>query len=461
MSEMIPGAQAGARVMPHNLNAEKSVLGAMMASRRALAAAIERLSDEDFYYLANRRMFSAMVNLFSSGQPVDFVTLTNMLEKTGALEDVGGYDYVLEVNTFVPTSANIAEYITIVEENSLLRRLIEAAAGILDDCYGRQGDVDEILASAEKAIFNISQKKHRKGFVSIDEALTQVVTQIYKVAHEGAGMLGLKTGYPSLDRLLSGLHPSDLILLASRPGMGKTSFALNILQYVARFNENAVAAIFELEMPYEQLVSRLLSSASNVPLQDLRSGRLDGMWKQITMASGTLGACKIFIDDTPGVNVMEMRSKCRRLKMEQGLSLVVIDYLQLISGAGGGGRRGSESRQQEISDITRALKIMARELDVPVVLLSQLNRAVENRPDKRPRLSDLRESGAIEQDADIVMFLYRPDYYQTSDEEASAGDAQMAPDEAQLIIAKHRNGPTDTIRLKWDAATTSYRDALG
>jgi len=442
----------GVRIPPHHVQAEKSVLGAMMLSEDAVSRACETLQPEDFYYEINGRIFRTMAQLYSSGQPVDFVTLTDRLEREGALDLVGGYDFIAEINGFVPSAANAEDYIVIVKDRSVLRRLIKSCASIMEDCYTSEKDVGTILSDAEKAIFTISQEKNRKGFVSIQHALDEMLARVEHLATQGEVVVGMKTAYTNLDAQLSGLQPSQLILIAARPAMGKTAFALNITERVARFNENATVAYFSLEMPYEQLVSRMASSVGMVPLQNLRTGQVkNNEWPKLQSAAEKLAETRIFIDDTSGVTVMEIWSKCRRLKLERGLSLVVIDYLQLLNSAGTS--RKNDNRQQEISEITRFLKIMARELDVPVVLLSQLSRATERRDNHRPNLADLRESGAIEQDADVVMFLYREAYYASEKPDA---DTMTISNEAEIIISKQRNGPTGTVKLLWDGPTASF-----
>ncbi|NLG36738.1 MAG: replicative DNA helicase [Clostridiales bacterium] len=438
------------RVPPHNLNAERSVLGAMMLETEAVARAVERLHPEDFYYQNNARIFAAMAGLFGKGQPVDFVTLTDALEKEGVMEAVGGYDYISSISTFLPSAAHVGEYIKIVEDRSVLRRLIRVMAELTEDCYAASKDVEQILQEAEKAIFGLSQSKHTRGLVSIQEAIDQVLDQIQVLSEEGSAVTGLKS-FNALDNWLAGLHPSELILVAARPSMGKTALELNIARQVALRNDGATIALFSLEMPCDQIAARMLSDVGPLPLANIRTGQIDDFSK-LWEAAAKLGRSSIYIDDTPGISVMEIRSKCRRLKLEKGLSLVGIDYLQLISGAGSG---RSENRQQEVSEITRALKIMARELNVPVLLLSQLSRAPERRDNHRPMLADLRESGAIEQDADVVMFLYREAYY--ADEKQGVDAAQLS-NIAEVKIAKNRNGPTGTVKLTWDAATASYRD---
>ena len=455
MSQPAMAAAPQGRVPPNSLQAEKSVLGAMMLSRDAVAAAMEHLTSEDFYYEINRRIFEAMVHLVRHSQPVDFVTLTDQLEKAGTLEALGGYDYVTEINGFVPSAANVEEYIRIVADRSTLRRLIAAATGILEESFAASKEVDVILGQAENAIFSIAQSKRRTSFISIQDALDELLDKVQEMSENPEPVTGLKSGFTLLDQWTTGFKPSELILIAARPAMGKTAFELNIAQQAARVNPDSCIALFSLEMPYEQLVSRLVSSVGNLPLQNLRTGRLgDPDWTRLDNASATLYDTQIYIDDTPGVTVLEMRSKCQRLKMEHGLSLVCIDYLQLITGSGGNGR-GSESRQQEVSEITRSLKLMARELDVPILLLSQLSRAPERRENHRPMLADLRDSGAIEQDADMVIFLYRESYYAMEKQDV---DPSEITNEAEVIIAKNRNGPTGTVKLIWDAANASFRD---
>lgn len=436
------------RVPPHNLNAEKSVLGAMMLDQKAVSAAVEALVQEDFYYPANALVFAAILELTSKGNPVDFVTVTDVLERQGVLEKAGGYDYIAELSTFVPSAANVSHYIDIVTQHSRLRQLIAVAGQISDDCYEMSKSPDEILQTAEKAIFNISQAGSKRNFISIRQAVQEVFADIEDKAENGETITGISTGFDTLDYMIKGLVGSQLVLVAARPSMGKSAFAMNIIQFAAIYRQKT-AAVFSLEMPYEQLVQRMMSTGSKIPLENLRVGNLRDAedWSRLAKTANELGESRIFIDDTPAISVMEMLSKCRRLKMEQGLDLVMIDYLQLIAGATTGKR--SENRQQEVSEMTRALKLMARELDVPVLLLSQLSRAPEQRPNHRPILADLRESGAIEQDADIVMFLYRGSYY----EDYSGGN------EAEVIIAKQRNGPTGVAKVFWDKETASYVNA--
>ena len=445
-------AEAQSRVPPHNLDAEKSVLGAMMLSKRAGAAAMENLTPADFYFGAHARIFEAMETLFNAAKPIDLVTLSDRLEKDGVLEAVGGYAYVADISGFVPTPANVEQYIKIVKGHSLLRRMIDASGTISQDCFEASRETDEILSAAEKAVFDVSQQGMSRSFVHIRDSVNTVLAEIEQKYHEPRAVTGLRTGFPSLDNKLTGLHGGELVLLASRPGVGKTALALNIAQQAARFNgDGTVVAYFSLEMPYTQLVERMLSTVGGIDLGNIRSGRLSNDdWDNISNAADELGRCDIYIDDSSAITVMEMLSKCRRLRIERGLSLIVVDYLQLISSAGTGRR---ESRQQEITEITRYLKVLAMELDVPVLLISQLSRATEQRQSHRPILSDLRESGSIEQDADVVLFIFRQDYYA---QEGTQQDPSAVANEAEIIVSKHRNGSTGSIKMLWDGAKVRF-----
>ena len=445
------------RVMPNSANAEKSVLGAMMISQEAVIAALEILVPEDFYYEIHKRIFEAMVSLARHAQPVDFVTLSEQLETDGNLDALGGYEYITELNRFVPTAAHAEEYIRIVAEKSLLRRLISACAKITEDAFSGQ-EVNKILYEAERAIFTLSQNKKKQSFVPIQQAVSETLDKVDLLMRNPDALAGLRTGFNALDNWLGGLRGNELILLAARPSMGKSAFVLNIAGQVPRNNPNATVAVFSLEMPYEDITARMLSSIGYVSLQNLRTGRIqqDQEMDRLIRAAGTLSDTSIYIDDSSSITVMEMRSKCRRLKMEKGLSLVIIDYLQLISGAGGG--KSAESHQQEVADMTRALKIMSRELEVPIILLSQLSRGPDRRDPPKPILSDLRDSGAIEQDADVVIFLYRDAYYANLKKDV---DPATITNEAEIIIAKNRNGPTGTVKLMWDGANASFRDVEG
>lgn len=440
----------GGRIPPHNLDAEKSILGAMVLSQNAASHAMERLKPNDFYQGAHARIFESMISLASKGQPIDLITLSDRLETDGVLQAVGGPAYIAELSQFVPTASNIAQYVEIVKSDSTLRQLIQAAGEITDECYADTMELSQILTSAEKRIFDISQKENKKSFIHVEQGVDKTLKDIEERYANPSSITGLKSGFPTLDNRLTGFHPAQLILIAARPSMGKTALMLNITQQAAMLNENCNIAIFQLEMPYEHLIERMMSSLGRIPMQNIRTGRLsDKDWDSLSEASDKLGSCDIFIDDTPSVSVMEILSKCRRLKIEHGLSMVIIDYLQLIASSS----KKSDSRQQEVSEMSRMLKLMARELDVPVIVGSQLSRAPEQRADHRPMLSDLRESGAIEQDADVVMFLYRDDYYKIKE-----GNAAEITNIAEVIVAKQRNGPTGVVELTWDGENATFRD---
>ncbi|MDN4592575.1 replicative DNA helicase [Polycladomyces subterraneus] len=420
------------RLPPHNLEAEQAVLGAILIDPSSLVTVTERLRPEDFYRQGHQRLFQVMIELSERGEPLDLVTITSELQDRKLLEEVGGVSYLAELAEVVPTSANVEYYARIVEEKAILRRLIRTATQIASAGYSGGAEVAEILDEAEKQILDISQRRHRNGFVPIRDILIETYEHIEKLHYKKGELTGIPTGYTDLDRMTSGLQPSDLIIIAARPSMGKTAFALNLAQNVA-IRSKLPVAIFNLEMSAPQLVMRMLAAEGNIDAQAFRTGNLtEEDWEKLTMAISTLSEAPIFIDDTPGVTVFDIRSKLRRLQAEHGLGLVLIDYLQLISG------RGGESRQQEISEISRSLKLMARELNVPVIALSQLSRAVEQRQDKRPMLSDLRESGSIEQDADVVAFLYRDDYYNEDSEKKNI---------LEVIIGKQRNGPVGKVEL--------------
>jgi replicative DNA helicase len=420
------------RLPPHNHEAEQAVLGAILLEPSVLVSVNERLKAEDFYRQAHQRLFQVMNDLAEKGEPVDLVTLTSELQDRKLLDEVGGVPYLTELASVVPTAANVEYYARIVEEKAILRRLIRTATQIAAAGYTGGEEVTQVLNEAEKKILEISQRRIRGGFIPIRDVLIESYEQIEALHFNKSGINGIPSGFVDLDRMTSGFKGSDLIILAARPSMGKTAFALNVAQNVA-VRAGKTVAIFNLEMSATQMVMRMLAAEGNIDAQAFRTGNLNEEdWEKLTMAISTLSEAPIFIDDTPGVTVYDIRAKLRRLQAEHGLGLVVIDYLQLISG------RGGESRQQEISEISRSLKLMARELDVPVIALSQLSRAVEQRQDKRPMLSDLRESGSIEQDADIVAFLYRDDYYNEDSEKKNI---------AELIIGKQRNGPVGKVEL--------------
>ncbi|HIU64964.1 MAG TPA: replicative DNA helicase [Candidatus Avacidaminococcus intestinavium] len=432
------------RVPPQNIEAEQAVLGAMMIDKEAISKATEILREEDFYRQDHRVVYQVIVKLFNKNQAVDMVTVTEVLKKEGKLEDVGGIQFITYLANAVPTAANVAYHAKIVEEKSLLRQLISVSTQIAGTGYEGTGDVNTLLDDAERMILAVSERKIHRDFAPIKDVVMNAVDRIDELYNKKGGITGLATGFVDFDRLTSGLQPSDLILIAARPSMGKTALVLNIAEHVA-IREKKAVAIFSLEMSKEQLVQRMLCSEASIDSSRLRIGELeDKDWEQLIWAADSLSQAEIFIDDTPGISVMEMRAKARRLKVEHDLQLVVIDYLQLMQGSG---KKNSENRQQELSDISRSLKALARELNVPIIALSQLSRSVESRQIKKPMLSDLRESGALEQDADMVAFLYREDYYDKETENKNI---------TELIIAKHRNGPVDTVRLFFHKQFTRF-----
>ncbi|KRE53537.1 replicative DNA helicase [Paenibacillus sp. Soil522] len=422
------------RVPPQNLEAEQAVIGAILLQAEALITAMERVRSEDFYSGPHRQIYEAMVEIAENNQPVDLVTLTAHLQDQQVLEEIGGVSYLARLANSVPTAANVDYYAQIVEEKSMLRRLIRTATNIVSDGYANSEDVGVLLGDAEKKILEISNRRSGSGFISIRDVLMEVFEKVEQLYADKGGTTGIPSGFTDLDRMTAGFQRSDLIIVAARPSVGKTAFALNIAQNVG-VRARETVAIFSLEMSAAQLVQRMICAEANVDAQRMRTGHLEGDdWEKLTMAIGSLSEAQIFIDDTPGITVAEIRAKCRRLKKEKGLGMILIDYLQLISGRG----KAGENRQQEVSEISRTLKQIARELEVPVIALSQLSRGVEQRQDKRPMMSDLRESGSIEQDADIVSFLYRDDYY---DKESEKKDI------IEIIIAKQRNGPVGTVEL--------------
>lgn len=431
------------RVMPHSLEAEQSVIGAMMMDQEAVAAAMEFLEKDDFYQKQYGILFEAMTALFSEGKPVDPVTLKDRLQTMDVPEEISSLDYMGNLIASVPISANVRHYARIVQEKAVLRRLIRVNEDIANACYAGTSPTDEILENTEKQIFQVLQRRGGSDFMPIREVVLQALDRIEAASRNRGSVTGLATGFIDLDYKTSGFQKSDLILIAARPSMGKTALVLNMAEYMA-FRSNLSVAVFSLEMSREQLVNRLFSMESRVDAQLLRNGNLsDSDWSNLIESAGVIGSSKLIIDDTPGISVSELRSRCRKYKLEYDLDIIMIDYLQLMQGSS----RRSESRQQEISEISRALKGIARELQIPVVALSQLSRAVEQRPDHRPMLSDLRESGAIEQDADIVMFIYREDYYNHDTEKK---------DIAEIIIAKQRNGPIGTVELTWMPKYTKF-----
>lgn len=422
------------RIPPHNQEAEQSVLGAIFLDPQALITASENLLTEDFYQAAHRIIFTAMLNLSDMGKAIDIITVTEELQAKNELDDAGGVSYMTELANGVPSAANIAYYAEIVAQKALLRRLIHTATKIVDDSYAREDEVAQLLSEAEKKIMEVASRSNSSDFKHVKDVLVQTYSNVEQLQGRKGDITGIPTGFRDLDRLTAGFQRGDLIIVAARPSVGKTAFALNVAQAVGTQTTENVA-IFSLEMGAEQLVMRMLCAEGNIDAQVLRTGALTTEdWRKLTMAMGSLSRAGIYIDDAAGIRVNEIRAKCRRLKQESGLGMILIDYLQLIQGSGSSG----QNRQQEVSEISRSLKALARELEVPVIALSQLSRGVEQRQDKRPMMSDLRESGSIEQDADIVAFLYREDYYDKETEDANT---------IEIIVAKQRNGPTDTVKL--------------
>ena len=434
------------RVLPHSIEGEQSVIGSMLMDREAIITASEIISAEDFYQHQYGIMFEAMIELFNEGKPVDLVTLQNRLKEKDVPPEISSLEFVRDIITTVPTSANVKSYANIVREKAVLRKLIKTNEDIANTCYLGRESLDVILADTEKRIFDLLQSRDSREFVPIRQVALDVLEKIEKASKTKETVTGVPTGFIDLDYKTSGFQPSDLILLAARPSMGKTAFVLNVVDHVA-VKKRIPCMVFSLEMSKEQLVNRMLSMESNVDTQKLRTGTLtDSDWDAVVEGVGIIGNSSLIIDDTPGISISELRSKCRKMKLEQGLGMIIIDYLQLMTGSG----KTSDNRQQEISEISRSLKDLARELKAPVVALSQLSRACESRADHRPMLSDLRESGAIEQDADVVMFLYRDDYYNK--------DSEMK-DIAEVIIAKQRNGPIGTVNLVWMPQYTKFANA--
>lgn len=425
---------------PQNLQAEQAVLGSILLNSDAIVSAMEYLVPQDFYRRAHQLIFDAMIELNYDNEPIDIVTLADILERKDQMEDIGGAAYLAELANITPTAANVGYYAKVVEERSLLRRLIQASTDIISDIYEENDEVPNLIEQAERRILEVSERKSRSGFVKIDQVLQESMRNIDELYQRDESITGLSSGYPALDAMTAGFHEDELIILAARPGVGKTAFALNIAQNIGTATDETIA-IFSLEMGAEQLVNRMLCAEGLIDASRLRTGQLEQEeFDKLVIAMASLSRANIFIDDTPGIRVAEIRAKARRLKQEQGnLGLIIIDYLQLIEGS------GRESRQQEVSEISRNLKKLAKELDVPVIAISQLSRSVESRQDKRPILSDLRESGSIEQDADIVAFLYREDYYRSdeNDEEDEPVDNNMV----EVIIEKNRSGARGTVNL--------------
>ena len=431
------------KVPPHDIEAEQAVLGSMLTDKDAVISAIEALKEEDFYRTDNRAIYEAILNLYNRAEPIDIITVKSELESIGKFEQVGGLTYLVSLPDKVPTTANAMKYIKIVEEKSTLRSLIKTANEIIELGYDPTEDVEDIMEGAEKKIFNIMQNKDKKGYAPIQDILVESFNQLEELYNRKQHITGVPSGFIELDYKTAGFHGSDLVLIAARPAMGKSAFALNIATNAA-VRANVPVVIFSLEMSKEQMVNRILCSEAMVDSNKVRTGKLEeDDWTKLAGSIGPLSDSEIYIDDTPGISVSEIRAKCRKLKLEKNIGMVVIDYLQLVQGS----NKRNGSREQEISEISRSLKILAKELNVPVIALSQLSRAVEQRPDHRPMLSDLRESGAREQDADIVMFLYRDDYYNKESEKK---------DIAEVIIAKHRGGSLGTVELLWLGSYTKF-----
>lgn len=431
------------KVPPHDIEAEQAVIGSMLTDKDAVISAIEVLKEEDFYRGDNKSIYLSILNLYNRAEPIDIITVKAELESMGKFEQIGGMEYLAELPEKVPTTANATKYIKIVQEKSVLRNLIKTANEIIELGYNPTEDVEDIMEGAEKRIFNIMQEKNQRGYAALKDVLVDSFTQLEELYNRKQHITGVPTGFTELDYRTAGFHGSDLILIAARPAMGKSAFALNIATNAA-VRSNVPVAVFSLEMSKEQMVNRILCSEAMVDSNKVRTGKLEeDDWTKLAGSIGPLSEAEIYIDDTPGISVTEIRAKCRKLKLEKNIGMVVIDYLQLVQGS----NKRNGSREQEISEISRSLKILAKEIGVPVIALSQLSRAVEQRPDHRPMLSDLRESGAIEQDADIVMFLYRDDYYNKESEKK---------DIAEVIIAKHRGGSTGTIELLWLGSYTKF-----
>ncbi|MBQ1641069.1 MAG: replicative DNA helicase [Lachnospiraceae bacterium] len=431
------------RTMPNSLEAEQSVIGSMLMDKDAIIAAMESLQGDDFFHQSYGMLFDTIIEVYNAGEDaMDPVVLTNKLREKNAPAEISDVNFLLSLMEHVPTSINIKSYCDIVSQKAMLRKIIRMSQSIENDCYKDDEPVSDVMDRIEKEFLALLQNRGVGDFVPIRQVVLNALEKIASAAKMQGSVTGIPTGFTDLDYKMAGLQPSDLILLAARPSMGKTAVVLNIAQHVA-FHENKCTAIFSLEMSKEQLVNRLFSLESRVDAQKLRTGNLqDFEWQELVEGANIIAGSPLIIDDTPGISISEMRSKCRKFKQEQGLDLIIIDYLQLMSGSG-----KSVSRQQEVSDISRALKGLARELNVPVIALSQLNRGVEQRDDKRPMMSDLRDSGAIEQDADVVMFIYRDDYYNKDTDRKNI---------SEIIIAKQRNGPVGTTELAWLPQYTKF-----
>ena len=431
------------KIPPHDIEAEQAIIGSMLTDKDAVISSIEVLKEDAFYREDNKAIYAAILRLYSKNEPIDIITVKAELVETGNFERVGGIEYLASLPDKVPTTANVEKYIKIVDEKYMLRNLIQSANDLLALGYDETEEVDNILDLAEKKIFDLTQSKNSSGYSSIKDVLVESFAELEKLYNQKGHVTGVSTGFADLDYKTSGLHGSELIILAARPAMGKSAFAINIATNAA-VQSKVPVVIFNLEMSKDQIGNRILCSEALVDSNKIKTGQIEDQdWMKLASTLGVLSDAPIYIDDTPGITVMEIRAKCRKLKMEKNIGLIVIDYLQLIQGSG----KKNTSREQEISEISRSLKILAKELNVPVIALSQLSRGAEKRDDKRPMLSDLRESGAIEQDADIVIFLYRDDYYNEDSEEKNV---------AEVIMAKHRGGSTGTVKLAWMPSYTKF-----
>jgi len=431
------------RVPPHDIEAEQAVIGSMLTDKDAVISAIEVLKEEDFYREDHKYIYAAILSLYQRSEPIDIITLKSELTSLGTFDKIGGLEYLVELPEKVPTTANVSKYVKIVKEKSALRRLIKSANEIIEQGYDQTEEIDNIMGMAEKKIFDIAQDRDQKSYTSMKDALVDAFTELEQLYNQKKRITGIATGFSDLDYKIAGLQKSTLVLIAARPAMGKTAFALNIATNAA-VRENVPTIIFSLEMAKEELVNRILCSEALVDSNKIRTGKMEeDDWLKLAGTMGTLSEAPIYIDDTPGISINEIRAKCRKLKLEKDIGLIVIDYIQLIKGSD----KRNSSREQEIAEITRSLKILAKEINVPVIALSQLSRAPEQRPDHRPMLADLRESGSIEQDADIVMFLYRDEYYNPDTDKKGT---------SEVILGKHRAGSTGTVELYWLGNYTKF-----
>lgn len=439
-------APSGRMLPPQNIEAEQAVLGTVLIQDKALLKVIDLLQPGDFYRDAHKTIYAAMMALFDKHEPHDLITVTGLLSDQNKLEDVGGAAYLASLTDIIPFTGTLVHHARIIRKKSILRRLIQTSTEVAARCYDAQDDIDTLVDEAEKTIFEIAHSKKGEGFQPMSSVVPKAFDRINRLFDKQEHITGVATGYDELDRITAGLQPAEMIILAARPSMGKTALAMNIVQHAAMIGKVPVA-VFSLEMSVESLALRMLCSLGPIDSQRIRTGRLiDSDWPKLTRATGMLSEAPIYIDDTPGLTVLEMRAKARRLKSEQDLGLIVVDYLQLMQG-----KSSSENRAQEISDISRSLKAMAKELNVPVLALSQLNRSLENRTDKRPQLADLRESGAIEQDADVIMFIYRDEVYNRAEGNPNRGLAE-------IIVGKQRNGPTGVIKLSFLGEYTRFEN---